>query len=904
MATEEVDYYALLGIESTATSAEIRKAYRQKSLKVHPDRNPDDPQAAALFHELSIAADVLSDPTQRASFDALHAARTARKARFAALDNKRKALAEDLEARERDFKKQKAGEATEAQRRRQELERLKEEGRKLREMKMNQANAGEEARKREEAEQADLARRAREAAKGGAAAMNGPAGVVELGPLDKTLKVKWLKSVHPALASPEALTTFFRTVLAPLDPDIDSIVISSKTLAQSSSTSSSKGKFGSGVVAFRSLSAAVRAVKGKAADPEGLWRGFEVDWAAGHPPAALGAGQAGATAAPTPVPAPPFSRPTPVRHISPSSESALAFKSNPLGADEDSVLAKLRQRERERERLMEEMRRQDDEEVGGEAPATAPATPPPSQPVLTKPELYISGLTSAVKDTEIVHVLRDCLKIRLHLKRNPEDATAPLTGKVEFESLDRAEKAYATCNNARLGGLHPGLLKLSINRDSLLDPIPAARPLILKQLPDRFTPSELFDLARPHGAVHSAVLLFSSPWPGIDPPVFKGQALVTYYNEEDAVQARMGLHLLEVQGQNIAVQVYDPKRDARNRLPHTNPVIPPALASGPGSSKSPLDLLRRSSSPETPSPLERKTAALLGLGISPASSTSDSSPSPLGSQRRHTSASKWATGDGIASAEKRSAVDNVTGSSSRSGGASGSGGGAVSAGVESLTSKMSQLAATPETPAVRPKSERDRLVEQVALLIEDESDCAAVLSLLCELPKKDRAMCLFNPDYLRAKVQDALAVLDVVQEEKEASKGAEAMSPEKKPAQALPDCLADLATWPSSQIRPLLPALAERFNLAGPASATMSETHAFMESLKGKPASEVKQKLGERLFKVVKELAKEEGLKGAPRITIELLDTEDDLGALAELMHYPAVLREKVVHAAGQLAGR
>lgn len=301
MATEDVDYYALLGIEATATSAEIRKAYRQKSLKVHPDRNPDDPQAAALFHELSIAADVLSDPTQRASFDALLTARNARKARFAALDNKRKALAEDLEAREREFKKQKAGEATEAQRKRQELERLKEEGRRLREMKTNEANAGEQARQqKEEAER----RRAREE---GAAAMNGgPASVVELGPLDKTLRIKWQKSVHPALGSVEALTTFFRTALAPHDPDLDSVVLSSKTLAQPS-----KGKFGSGVVAFRSLSAAVRAVKGKAADSEGLWRGFEVDWAAGQPPAALG-GAAGinptppaaATAAPVPQPIP------------------------------------------------------------------------------------------------------------------------------------------------------------------------------------------------------------------------------------------------------------------------------------------------------------------------------------------------------------------------------------------------------------------------------------------------------------------------------------------------------------------------------------------------------------------------------------------------------------------------
>lgn len=332
-------------------------------------QNPDDPQAAALFHELSIAADVLSDPTQRASFDALLTARNARKARFAALDNKRKALAEDLEAREREFKKQKAGEATEAQRKRQELERLKEEGRKLREMKTNQANAGEEARKREEAEQEELRRRAREAVNGAAAATNGPAGVVELGPLDKTLKVKWQKSIHPALGSAEAVTTFFRTALAPHDPDIDSAVLSSKTLAQPS-----KGKFGSGVVAFRSLSAAVRAIKGKAADPDGLWRGFEVEWAAGQPPAALGTASGAAPAAPAPAPV--VSQPPPVSHC--NSRGVLRSsrllrcwtlpkpqEAKQADADEDAVLAKLRQRERERERLMEDMRRQDEEEAGG-----------------------------------------------------------------------------------------------------------------------------------------------------------------------------------------------------------------------------------------------------------------------------------------------------------------------------------------------------------------------------------------------------------------------------------------------------------------------------------------------------------------------------------------------------------
>ena len=43
-------------------------------------------------------------------------------------------------------------------------------------------------------------------------------------------------------------------------------------------------------------------------------------------------------------------------------------------------------------------------------------------------------------------------------------------------------------------------------------------------------------------------------------------------------------------------------------------------------------------------------------------------------------------------------------------------------------------------------------------------------------------------------------------------------------------------------------------------------------------------------------------LDSQSRITIELLDAEDDLSALAELMHYPSVLREKILVTAQQLA--
>ena len=95
-------------------------------------QNPDNPQAASLFHELSIANNVLSDPIQRASFDALLAARNAKKLRFAGFDSKRKAMAEDLDRREREFKKHKGDEDAAGMRKLSELERLKEEGRRMR----------------------------------------------------------------------------------------------------------------------------------------------------------------------------------------------------------------------------------------------------------------------------------------------------------------------------------------------------------------------------------------------------------------------------------------------------------------------------------------------------------------------------------------------------------------------------------------------------------------------------------------------------------------------------------------------------------------------------------------------------------------------------------------------------
>ena len=63
------DYYEVLGVDRSAAQEQIKKAYRALALKLHPDRNPDDPQAEEQFKEASEAFAVLSDADKRARYD-------------------------------------------------------------------------------------------------------------------------------------------------------------------------------------------------------------------------------------------------------------------------------------------------------------------------------------------------------------------------------------------------------------------------------------------------------------------------------------------------------------------------------------------------------------------------------------------------------------------------------------------------------------------------------------------------------------------------------------------------------------------------------------------------------------------------------------------------------------------
>jgi curved DNA-binding protein len=66
---EYIDYYKILGLDKSASTDEVKKAYRRLARKYHPDLNPDNKEAHKQFQEINEAHEVLSDPEKRKKYD-------------------------------------------------------------------------------------------------------------------------------------------------------------------------------------------------------------------------------------------------------------------------------------------------------------------------------------------------------------------------------------------------------------------------------------------------------------------------------------------------------------------------------------------------------------------------------------------------------------------------------------------------------------------------------------------------------------------------------------------------------------------------------------------------------------------------------------------------------------------
>ncbi|THH08058.1 hypothetical protein EW145_g2962 [Phellinidium pouzarii] len=237
-------------------------------------------------------------------------------------------------------------------------------------------------------------------------------------------------------------------------------------------------------------------------------------------------------------------------------------------------------------------------------------------------------------------------------------------------------------------------------------------------------------------------------------------------------------------------------------------------------------------------------------------------------------------------------------------------------------------------------SERERLGAAVARLEPEPMRAASITELLMSLSKRERAMCLFNVEVLRGKVADAKIVLDSDDADESSSPAAPVpMTPSRKtpvassldesphtpalssrgpsaaaspvapvtpPSKSVSDMLGapvtldKLAQMPAAKVIEVVrsSATADALGLPKADPIIVKATDEFIDSLAAQTVPKQKQQVGDKLFRVVKNF----GIKGAPKVTIALLDQEE-LRPLAHLMNsYPAVLKEKALLAQAAIA--
>lgn len=278
-AKSDQDFYALLGegIHPGSAEGDIRRAYRRTALKHHPDKNKDDSDAVNKFHALQIAFDVLSDPAAKAAYDNARLAREHKKRQREVFEGKRRTMMEDLERRESGALKRKRDEADAEEALERELRRLQEDGRRRR-------------MEREEALRKEVQQGASEETSASkppgdtqpSPMQKAPRGGTDVPEIQRTVKVRWMREGAGELLDKDKLSHMFSSF-----GNIESAFIL-KDRKVRLGDGKKKQLFGNGVIVFKSVVGAHKAVEDAKKNTTGAWEAIEsVDWAEGKEPDCL-----------------------------------------------------------------------------------------------------------------------------------------------------------------------------------------------------------------------------------------------------------------------------------------------------------------------------------------------------------------------------------------------------------------------------------------------------------------------------------------------------------------------------------------------------------------------------------------------------------------------------------------
>jgi DnaJ family protein C protein 17 len=268
-ALRDQDLYILLSTEGSeihagSSESEINRAWRRATLKVHPDKVQNDPEAASKFHALSLARDVLCDEKARAAYDNARTARAAKQRQKELFSGKRKSFMEDLLRRESAGVKRKREELDAEEILEREIRRLAEDG-KRRRMERERGNKDQEAE--EVKQQEDSVQQPQSTSPS------------EVGQLQRTIKVKWRREGSRSLDKESLLDMFKR-----FGPVESCLVLKDKK--KKLAGESKKSVIATGVLVFTSVvgaHAAVEDSKKRLTDQEQDML-LSIEWAEGKEP--------------------------------------------------------------------------------------------------------------------------------------------------------------------------------------------------------------------------------------------------------------------------------------------------------------------------------------------------------------------------------------------------------------------------------------------------------------------------------------------------------------------------------------------------------------------------------------------------------------------------------------------